>query len=162
MGSLGGPATRLMGYAAVAQTVRRVGIPVIGGGGLQNWEHAIQFMMWGASLVTACTEIMWRGWDVVTKTVKGMEKFMRDQGYNSYDEISGRALPNLRPAAELEALPGAPVVDVERCTGCGICLKPGHCFSIELLDEKAVVDEETCYGCGICVALCPTNALFLR
>lgn len=61
MGSLGGPATRLMGYAAVAQTAGRVGIPIIGGGGLQTWRHGIEFMMWGATLVTACTEIMWRG-----------------------------------------------------------------------------------------------------
>ena len=159
LGSLGGPATRLMGYAAVAQTARRVSIPIIGGGGLQNWEHAIQFMMWGASLVTVCTEIMWRGWDIVTKIVKGLEKFMHDQDYGSYDGIVGRALPNFRPAAELETLTGAPVVNLERCTGCGLCVKPGHCFAITLVDEKAVVDSEKCYGCGICVALCPTNAL---
>jgi dihydroorotate dehydrogenase subfamily 1 len=159
MGSLGGPATRLMGYAAVAQTARRVHIPLIGGGGLQNWKHGIQFMMWGASLVTVCTEIMWRGWEVVTRIVKGMEKFMLDQGCRSYGEIVGRALPNLRPAAELETLPGAPVVDIERCTGCGLCLKPGHCFAITLVNEKAVVDADECYGCSICVAVCPHRAL---
>jgi len=99
MGSLGGPATRLMGYAAVAQTARRVNVPLIGGGGLQTWEHAIEFMMWGATLVTACTEIMWRGWDVVTKIVEGMEIFRREQGYDTYGDITGRALGNLRPAA---------------------------------------------------------------
>jgi dihydroorotate dehydrogenase subfamily 1 len=159
MGSLGGPATRLMAYAAVAQTARRVQVPIIGGGGLQTWKHGIQFMMWGASLVTTCTEIMWRGWDVVTRIVKGMEKFMLDQGYNSYSDVIGRALPNLRPAAELVATPGAPIVDLERCNGCSLCLKPGHCFAITLVNEKAVVDPEKCYGCGICVAVCPHRAL---
>lgn len=159
MGSLGGPASRLMGYAAVAQTARRVQVPIIGGGGLQTWEHAIQFMMWGASLVTACTEIMWRGWDVVTRIVDGMEEFRLEQGYGSYDEIAGRALANLRPAAELETLPGAPVVDLDRCTGCGFCVKPGHCYAITVVGGKAVVDPDLCYGCGICLALCPTSAL---
>lgn len=159
LGSLGGPASRLMAYAAVAQTARRVQIPIIGGGGLQTWKHGLQFMMWGASLVTACTEIMWRGWDVVTRIVKGVEKFMLDQGYNSYGEITGRALPNLRAAARLEVLSGAPAVDAERCNACGICLKPGHCFAITLIGDKAKVDAEECYGCGICVAMCPQKAL---
>jgi dihydropyrimidine dehydrogenase (NAD+) subunit PreA len=162
MGSLGGPATRLMGYAAVAQTARRIDAPIIGGGGLQTWQHAIQFMMWGASLVTACTEIMWRGWDVVTKIVEGMEEFQQEQGYGSYGQIVGRALGNLRPAAELETVPGAPIVDLERCSGCGLCVKPGHCFAVTLADGKAVVDADLCYGCGICVALCPTNALSFK
>jgi dihydroorotate dehydrogenase subfamily 1 len=161
MGSLGGPAARLMGYAAVAQTARRVSIPIIGGGGLQNWQHGIQFMMWGATLITVCTEIMWRGWEVATKIVDGMERFLADQGYGSYDEVIGRAVANLRPAYELNAIQGAPVVDNDRCIGCGKCLKPGHCFAISLVDEKAVVDEEKCYGCGICVAVCPVNALSL-
>ncbi len=161
MGSLGGPATRLMGYAAVAQTARRVKIPIIGGGGLQNWRHGIEFMMYGATLVTACTEIMWRGWEVVTKIVTGMDKFIEDQGYSSYAEIVGRALPNLRAAADLEAIPGAPSVDLERCNGCALCLKPAHCHAITLVDKKAIVDEAKCYGCSICVAVCPSKALAL-
>jgi len=162
MGSLGGPASRLMGYAAVAQTARRVKVPLIGGGGVQTWEHAIQFMMWGATLVTACTEIMWRGWDVVTKIVDGMERFRQEQEYGSYDEITGLALHTLRPAAELETVTGAPTVDLERCSGCGWCVKPGHCFAVTLVDGKAVVDAALCYGCGICVALCPSQALSMN
>lgn len=57
MGSLGGPAARLMGFAMVAQLAKRCRIPIIGGGGLETWEQAVQFMMWGATLVTACTSI---------------------------------------------------------------------------------------------------------
>jgi dihydroorotate dehydrogenase subfamily 1 len=159
MGSLGGPASRLMGYADVAQTARRVTIPIIAGGGLQTWEHGIEFMMWGATLITVCTEIMWRGWEVVTQIVEGMERFRQEQAYGSYDEIIGRALPDLRSAAELETLPGAPVVDIDRCNGCGLCVKPGHCFAIALVDGKAVVDPAACYGCGICLAVCPRKAL---
>jgi dihydroorotate dehydrogenase/NAD-dependent dihydropyrimidine dehydrogenase PreA subunit len=159
MGSLGGPASRLMGYAAVAQTARRVDIPIIGGGGLQGWKHAVQYLMWGATLVTSCTEIMWHGWDIVTRIVDGLETFRREEAYDSYGDITGRALSNLRPATELEALPGAPHVDLERCNGCGVCLKPGHCFAINLVDGKAQVDPDKCYGCGICVTVCPRDAL---
>ncbi len=159
MGSLGGPATRLMAYASVAQTARRTGLPIIGGGGLQTWRHGIEFMMYGATLVTACTEVMWRGWDVVTKIVTGMDRFLAEQGYESFKDIIGAALPTLRPAAELEPLPGAPTVDLKSCNGCGLCSKPAHCHAIEMIDKKAVVHEAECYGCGICVAICPSKAL---
>ena len=88
-----------------------------------------------------------------------MEEFRQEQGYGSFDEIRGRAVSNLRPAAELETVPGAPLVDLDRCNGCGLCVKPGHCFAVTLFDGKSVVDPVKCYGCGICVALCPTHAL---
>lgn len=162
MGSLGGPASRLMGYAAVAQTAQRVDIPIIGGGGLQNWKHAVQYLMWGCTLVTSCTEIMWHGWDIVTRIVEGMDRFVSEEGYDSYGDIIGRALSNLRPAAELDVVPGAPAVDPERCNGCGVCLRPGHCFAIDLVDDKAHVESHRCYGCGICVAVCPQEALFFE
>ena len=135
-------------------------MPIIGGGGIENWRQAIEYMMWGATLVTACASIMWRGWDVVTDIVQGMKKFMREQNYSSYKEIIGRALPNIRPNVELEPLPGAPRVDPERCNGCGLCLKPGHCQAIRLEDSIAVVSDVDCYGCGICVAICPRKALY--
>jgi dihydropyrimidine dehydrogenase (NAD+) subunit PreA len=159
MGSLGGPAARLLGYAMVAETARRVRMPIIGGGGIQNWHHGIEFMMWGARLVTVCTEIMWRGWDVATRIIDGMEKFLIDQGYSSYDEIIGLSLPALRAAAQLKASPGAAVVELDRCNGCGLCTRPGHCIAMSIVDGKAVVDVPRCYGCSICVAMCPHHAL---
>lgn len=162
MGSLGGPATRWMGFAMVAQLARRCRVPVIGGGGLETWEHAVQFMMWGATLVTACTAIMWHGWDVVEETIRGLEAFIQAQGYAGYEDLIGRSLGSFRSAESLQAVAGAPVVDEDLCIGCGTCLNPGHCDAIELVDEVARVDSERCLGCGICVALCSVGALAMR
>ena len=159
MGSLGGPACRLQGYAAVASTARRVNIPIVGGGGLETWEHAVQFMMWGATLVTACTSIMWHGFEIIPRVIEGMETFMAEQGYGGYQELIGRALHTLRPAEALEPIAGHPVVDPERCNGCGICVRPGHCDAVIVTDGLAIIHAEDCMGCGICVALCPRKAL---
>lgn len=161
LGSLGGPACRLLGYAAVAQVATAVELPIIGGGGIENWQHAVEYLMWGATLVTACTSIMWHGWEVVTRLVRGVERFAQEQGYSSCADITGRALSNLRPNSLLEPLPGAPRVDPTRCNGCGVCLKPAHCQAITLQDQIAVVSEAECLGCGICVAICPRHALQL-
>jgi dihydropyrimidine dehydrogenase (NAD+) subunit PreA len=158
-GSLGGPACRLMGYAQVASTAQRLHVPIVGGGGIETWRHCVEYMMWGATLVTACTSLMWYGFERIPKILQGIERFMAAQGYNSYDELVGRSLASLRPARDLVAEPGSAYVDVELCNGCKRCLGPGHCTAITMVDDKAVVEPDLCLGCSICVALCPTNAI---
>ncbi len=159
MGSLGGPASRLLGFAMVASTARRISVPIIGGGGLETWEHAIQFMMWGATLVTACTAIMWRGFEIIPGIIRKMDQFIEEQGYGGYQDLVGRSIHTLRAAEDLETITGAPVVDPERCNGCGYCTKPGHCDAISIENGLASVHAEDCMGCGICIALCPRSAL---
>jgi dihydroorotate dehydrogenase/Pyruvate/2-oxoacid:ferredoxin oxidoreductase delta subunit len=159
MGSLGGPAARLMGYAMVAQLARRCHVPIIGGGGIETWQHAVEFMMWGATLFTVCTALMWYGWETIGETLTAMQAFMRAEGYAGYEELVGRSLPQFRAAESLEPWVGSPIVDEAICIGCGTCLKPGHCDAITLVDGIAQVEAEACLGCGICVALCPVGAL---
>lgn len=161
-GSLGGPAARLISYAQVALIAQRVKIPIVGGGGIENWRHCIDFMMWGATLVTACTSLMWYGFELIPKMIQGMEKFMAEQGYSSYEELIGLALPSLRPAHELDAIPGAAFVNSELCNGCKLCLRPGHCTAVRMVDGKALVDPEKCIGCSICAAICPRKAITMR
>ena len=52
-----------------------------------------------------------------------------------------------------------PVVDEEKCTGCGTC----HLFcpdgAIRVMEGKAVIDYAYCKGCGICSEECPTGAI---
>jgi len=159
-GSLGGQSCLLPGLAMVAQIASRVKAPLVGGGGLFTWEDAVQYMVWGSTLVTACTSLMWNGFELIPKILDGMESYMKEQGFTSYDQMVGKALHNIRPASDLDMIPDMPTLDAELCTGCGACLKPGHCYAIEMVDGLPVVDGEKCIGCSACVALCPTGALY--
>jgi uncharacterized Fe-S center protein len=48
-----------------------------------------------------------------------------------------------------------PVIDLEACTGCGVCVKYCAHDAVHLgSDRKAVIDYDKCVGCGQCVALC--------
>ncbi|MDD5288972.1 MAG: 4Fe-4S binding protein, partial [Dehalococcoidales bacterium] len=60
-------------------------------------------------------------------------------------------------------------VDLEKCTGCKICVEKRCQFNAaqmkfypEYGKEKAYVDAELCMGCGNCVETCPTGARLFK
>ncbi len=52
-----------------------------------------------------------------------------------------------------------PVVDKDKCIGCGICSKVCPSLAIILIGRKAVVNEQDCRGCGACNQRCPVYAI---
>ena len=52
-----------------------------------------------------------------------------------------------------------PVVDKDKCIGCGICSKVCPSLAITLVERKAVVNEQDCRGCGACNQRCPVYAI---
>lgn len=51
-------------------------------------------------------------------------------------------------------------VDMEKCTGCGICVDVCPVSSIELNENKVVIGDD-CVGCGQCEQECPNGAITL-
>ncbi len=52
-----------------------------------------------------------------------------------------------------------PIVDVNLCTGCGICIEKCPFDSIVMKDGKAMIQNDICRKCMICVKVCPENAI---
>jgi len=51
------------------------------------------------------------------------------------------------------------VVDAEKCTGCGLCVRICHEHCIALVDGSVSVDDEYCSTCTQCIAVCPRQAV---
>lgn len=161
-GGLTGPLTRFSTYKLVAQAAKGVKIPIVASGGIESWRDAVEVMMWGATLVSACTSIMWYGFEVIKETNRGIENFLKEENYPSCKDLIGKALQYLTSSDKLKLIEGFAAIDRDKCDGCGICLKPGHCRAIKLQAKKASVNPGKCLGCGICIALCPGRAIKLR
>ena len=60
------------------------------------------------------------------------------------------------------ALTALPVVEEQRCTACGLCVK--HCppRTMKIVGGKVRIDYTTCIGCFCCQELCPHKALSTR
>lgn len=156
------PASLSQSFANVATVAKSVKIPIIGGNGIHTWKDAIELMMWGAHLVTACTVIMWKGFRVISSIVRGMESFLEKQGYSSYKEVIGEALPYLMAGPEIYVTPSVAIIDSGKCVSCGKCFELGHCDAVKEEDGRYTIKTEECIGCGICAVVCPKEAIGLR
>jgi dihydropyrimidine dehydrogenase (NAD+) subunit PreA len=144
----------------VARLARAINIPILGSGGLMNWQDAVEMIMFGATAVSFCSVLMMCGFEAISEIEKGLRAFMERQGYRQVDDFRGLALEYIMPDFQPEGLiPSVARIDEDKCIGCGRCLKQAHCLAISQEHDKAVVDPAECLGCGSCSLLCPETAV---
>jgi NAD-dependent dihydropyrimidine dehydrogenase PreA subunit len=52
-------------------------------------------------------------------------------------------------------------MNLDACTGCGMCAEVCPAEAIYLTAGKAVIDVERCTACGTCIEACPNGAITL-
>lgn len=89
VGGLSGPAIKPVAIRMVWEVYRTVQIPIIGMGGVVNWEDAVEFILAGATAVGVGTALLRNPW-VVFEIIDGIEKYMEAKGITRLDEIRGK------------------------------------------------------------------------
>jgi len=158
-GSSNGSICKYSTFYTVAQLAQAVDKPIVASGGLDNWKDCVDAIMWGASSIGICSAVMWWGWGIVGDILAGLQDYVTSHNCNALADFRGKALSDFARPDELKLLDGHARIDEKACTGCGRCLKPGHCDAIEMWGEKARVDPAKCMRCGVCGALCPVGAI---
>jgi MinD superfamily P-loop ATPase len=53
-----------------------------------------------------------------------------------------------------------PIIDVQKCDGCGLCVGVCHCGALAVVNEVvSIVETLKCDWCTDCEAVCPTGAI---
>ncbi|MFA7361741.1 MAG: NAD-dependent dihydropyrimidine dehydrogenase subunit PreA [Candidatus Kapaibacterium sp.] len=141
-------------------------LPISGIGGIENWRDAVEFILMGATNVQVCTAVMHYGFGIIREMVSGLEQYMSDKGFNSIDEMIGKALTNVRKWENLNLnYKIIAEIDEKKCIGCQLCYiacEDGAHQAIRL-DENGEsripqIIEDNCVGCNLCSLLCPVES----
>ena len=89
MGGLSGPSIKPIALRLVHQCYRAVSIPVIGCGGIQSADDAVEFMLAGATAVQVGTA-SFRDPGVMQKIIDGLERYCVAEGMESIAALVGR------------------------------------------------------------------------
>jgi dihydroorotate dehydrogenase (NAD+) catalytic subunit len=90
-GGISGPAILPITVRNVYEVCKEVSVPVIGTGGITNWEGAVQVMMAGASLYGIGSAVYTEGIGVFKAIEHGVQAFLEANGFESTEEIIGLA-----------------------------------------------------------------------
>jgi len=89
IGGLSGPAIKPIAVRCVYEIYEAVKVPIIGCGGITNWEDAVEFMLAGASAVQIGTAIASEGLGVFKSINRGVDSYLRKKGLRSVKDIVG-------------------------------------------------------------------------
>ncbi|PVX24782.1 MAG: dihydroorotate dehydrogenase [Candidatus Bathyarchaeum sp.] len=90
-GGLSGPAIKPIAIRCVYDVYRSVNVPVIGCGGISNWQDTIEFIQAGASAVQIGTTVAFNGVEVFGSVAKGIDRYLERKGYTNVKELVGLA-----------------------------------------------------------------------
>ena len=91
MGGLSGPAIKPVAVRKVYQVAQAVDVPLIGMGGISNAEDAVEFLLAGADAISIGTANFVNP-EVSMEVLAGIEDYLVEHGYDSVDEIVGKAI----------------------------------------------------------------------
>ncbi len=86
MGGLSGPAIKPVAVRMVFQTAQSVNVPVIGMGGIENGEDAVEFLLAGATAV-AVGAAHFHNPLASVETAAGIREYMEKEGFSSISDI---------------------------------------------------------------------------
>lgn len=100
-GGYTGTNVRPITLSAIAALSQNSNLPVAAAGGFNAAENVLEAIELGAAAVMLGSAIL-DGYEVITETVRQLDRWLEQHGYGSIDELRGTALQYLRSFEELQ------------------------------------------------------------
>jgi dihydropyrimidine dehydrogenase (NAD+) subunit PreA len=141
------------------------GMHISGMGGVETWWDALEFMLLGAGSIQITTAVMQYGYRIIDDLIEGLSEYMKCKGIGSVRDLVGGAAKTVVDQNSIErGLIVFPVIDKERCNGCGRCYiscRDGGHQAIEFDPEtrRPGLNGSKCVGCHLCRLVCSAGAI---
>jgi dihydroorotate dehydrogenase (NAD+) catalytic subunit len=89
VGGLSGEAVKPIAIRNVYDIYEKVKTPIIGCGGIADWQDAVEFLLAGASAVQIGTAVATKGPRVFMEVAKGIDAYVTKKHFRSVEEIVG-------------------------------------------------------------------------
>lgn len=90
-GGLSGPGIRPVAIAKIYEIYEAVKIPILGMGGVEKWQDAVEMMMAGATLIGVGSSVYLRGYKIYQEILTGLKNFMKEENINNIKKLVGAA-----------------------------------------------------------------------
>jgi len=90
-GGVSGPAILPIAIKSVFEIYENADIPIIGVGGVNEAEDALQLIMAGATVIGIGSGIYYKGIEIFKEINEGIVSYLKKHGFKSVDEIRGSA-----------------------------------------------------------------------
>lgn len=158
-GYLSGAAIKPLALHYIFEISRLVDIPVVGVGGVTNYQDVLEMIMAGATGVGICSAALLNGLQVFDKIAADLKIFLEEKDIQDIGRLRSLTHERLRERKMLFGLTA--VVDPQRCNNCGLCLRSCFKQAISMGERTIVIDDLLCEGCGLCMTVCNKEALKL-
>lgn len=171
IGGISGNAVKPIGLKCVAECKQATELPISATGGISGWQESVEYLLMGADQLQVCTEIMIRGFRIISGMKTGLEKYMDETGIRSVAELKGDLYKKVSSFSHLLEISSSMKVKIneDTCTGCKICVTACDDAGYKALVMKPIPDakrrdgnrqvaellNERCTGCNLCVGVCP-------
>ncbi|MPN01713.1 NAD-dependent dihydropyrimidine dehydrogenase subunit PreA [bioreactor metagenome] len=161
-GGYSGAPIRPLGLASVATVAQAVDLPICGIGGIETYDHVLEYIMLGASAVQVGTAVMLNGYSKLTEIITGLEQWAEKNEITHVSQIRGKALRNLKSFDEMKVGPANCVAAHLDCIkDCYKCVNACVYGAIQKNKGTINIKQQLCEGCGLCNSVCPQNKLAL-
>jgi dihydropyrimidine dehydrogenase (NAD+) subunit PreA len=102
-GAYSGPAMNPVGLNFTLICAKVIQLPVISGGGVMTWQHAVERIALGASGISIVSAVYLKGVGAIKECLDGLKSYLTKNNIDSVDDLRGVALKNYTDVDASEA-----------------------------------------------------------